>query len=326
MKISVVIPTCNRRARLLSLLTDLSRSVHPIREVIVVDSSDEKLAPADLATFPTLSLRYLTAEKSVCAQRNRGIREAEGNWIFLCDDDIEVPPDYLGKLAAQVDRIPAAGAISGLILELENGHWRGQSPVTSTRSLLWRHLFQLGFWGEISAHGLVADRLAARYRRRGNHLSRAGWPVITDFSAPFFRTPVFTLGASLVRRDWLLASPFDERLDAHGFGDNYGVAIGFPAEQFHVLPGASVRHHREAANRLAVEVAYGRRILALHYFISTRPELADVSPTLLLWSLMGQMLFHGVKHNGPMFRAALTSFKTIVFRRNPLLPASVHLR
>ena len=319
MKISVVIPTCNRRARLLSLLGDLSRSIHPLLEVLIVDSSDDKLGPDELARFPDLRVRYFESAKSVCAQRNRGVREAKGDWIFLCDDDVEVPTDYLSKLAAHLETVPAAGAASGFFLERRDGHWESQQPVTSARSLLWRYLFQLSVWGEIQTRGPAIDWIVERYRRRGNHISRAGWPVTTEFSGPFFRTPVFTLGASLVKREWLLRSPYDERLDAHGFGDNYGVAIGFPSEGIHIVTSAFVRHHREDANRLPQAVAYGRRTLALHYFIETRPELAHVKSSFLLWSLVGQFGFHALKNNRPMAREAWATLWTIALGKNPLL-------
>ena len=319
MTISVVIPTCNRRARLLSLLGDLNSSLQPLLEVLIVDSSDEKLQAEDLDGFANLHLRYMESTKSVCVQRNRGIREAKGDWIFLCDDDIEVPPDYLGKLVEHASTHPAAGAVSGLFLEQQDGKWEGQHPVSSVRSLLWRHLFGLGIWGEIRPRGVLVDWVADRYHQRGNHISRAGWPVITDFSGPFFRTPIYTLGASLVKREWLLASPYDERLDAHGFGDNYGVAIGFPAEGIHIVTSAFVHHHREEANRLPQAVSYQRRVLALHYFIRTRPDRAEVSSGFLLWSVAGQAIFHAVKQNRPMAEAALDTFLTIVRGKNPYL-------
>jgi glycosyltransferase involved in cell wall biosynthesis len=323
--VSVVIPTCNRQPRLLALLASLARSEHPLLEVIVVDSSDDKMPAGELAArFPGLALRYLESEKSVCVQRNRGIQAARGDWIFLCDDDLEVPPDYLAKLAAHARAHPEAGAISGFFLERQDGRWESQHPVTSARSLVWRYLFGLSLWGEIRVRGLEAravSPLVERYRRQGNHISRAGWPVITDFSAPFFRTPIYSLGASLVRRDWLLGSPYDELLDPHGFGDNYGVAIGFPGgEGIHIVTGAFVHHHKEDVNRLPREVAYARRVLAIHYYLVTRPaELAHVKLGFLLWSLAGQTVFHALKRNLPMARAASETMLTIIRGKNPYL-------
>jgi hypothetical protein len=80
-----------------------------------------------------------------------------------------------------------------------------------------------------------------------------------------------------------------------------------------------VHHHKEELNRLPQAVAYGRRVLALDYFIRTRPELSHVKSEFLLWSLAGQIVFHAMKQDGPMARAALTAFLTIVQRKNPFL-------
>jgi len=91
--VSVVIPTCNRRERVLAQLRRLGESTHPLREVLVVDSSDQKLAPADLAPFASLPVRYIESRKSVCIQRNVGIGAASSPWILLLDDDNELPPD-----------------------------------------------------------------------------------------------------------------------------------------------------------------------------------------------------------------------------------------
>ncbi len=316
--ISVVIPTCNRPGRLVSLLADLQRSLAPPREVIVVDASDQPLPPEQLAPFGP-ALRYLRAPKSVCAQRNRGIAEAAGDWIFLCDDDIQVPPDYLRALSAHVDAHPEAGAVSGLVLERLGDGWTAQYPVRSTATLLWCRMFQLGLWGEIHCDGPLGGWVAAHYRRRGNHISSAGWPVLTDFRAPFFRTPIYALGAALVRRDWLLASPYDERLDRRGYGDNYGVAIGFPAEGIHVVTSAAVRHDKEAADRPSVAFSYVRRTLALDLFLSSPRGRAVASRRWLAWSLLGNSIWHAARRNPQMCRASLETLAAVVLGRNPYL-------
>ncbi len=319
--ISVVIPTCNRRDRVLARLHDLGRSTHPVREVLVVDASDRKLDRADLDLFATLPLRYLEAPRSVCIQRNLGIRAASSPWIFLCDDDIEVPADYLARLAAHIAARPEAGAVSGLFLEDHGRGWTAEFPETSPAVVLWKHLFQLGMWGAIRGERPPLRWISERYRRRGNHISRAGWPVITEMKGPFFRTPIYTLGASVVRRDWLLASPYDEALDSHGMGDNYGVAIGFPAEGIHVVTDASVRHQRAPENRLADGIAQERRLLALDYFIRSRPELAGVSRPWFLWSLIGATVLHGASGNAPVARAFLRTLVRAASGDNPYLGA-----
>jgi glycosyltransferase involved in cell wall biosynthesis len=322
MEVSVVIPTCNRRERLLSLLGDLNRSTHPVREVLIVDSSDEKLRPEDYAKFAFAPIGYVASKlRSVCVQRNIGIRRADTAWVFLCDDDVEIPSDYLSKLAEHVDAHPEAGAVSGLWLEKDKSGWKSEFPLTSSSALLWHYLFQLGLWGEIAARGPLIDVIANHYRRRGNHISRAGFPVLVDFSGPYFRTPIYSLGASVVRREWLLGSPYDERLDPHGMGDNYGVAIGFPKEGIHVVTAASVRHHKEPTNRLLDTEAYARRLMALHYFIRSHDELPgmNVRERAFLWSLIGQVIFHTGMRNRDFAIAAASTLSTIIRGRNPLL-------
>jgi glycosyltransferase involved in cell wall biosynthesis len=324
MEVSVVVPTRNRRDRVRLLLRNLAQSHHPVSEVVVVDSSDERMQPAELleaAGTPDLRVRYLHSQRpSVCVQRNIGIREAHAPWVFLCDDDIEVPPDYLSKLSAHVAAHPGAGAVSGIVLEVHGGRWLRSFPVASSPALLWRFVFQQGIWGEIEARGpWLTDRIVERYRRRGNHISRAGWPVIADFSGEYFRTPIYGLGASLVRRDWLLASPYDERLESHGIGDNYGVALGFPAEGIHVLNGASVRHHKESVNRLSNAESYALRLLALHYFVVSRRVPAHVRTGFFLWSLIGQVAFHASVGDRALARAGLKTLLDIARGNNPYL-------
>jgi glycosyltransferase involved in cell wall biosynthesis len=317
MEISVVIPTCDRPDRLRALLGNLNRSSHPLREVLVIDSSDERLGPDSFAGFDRLGVVYLSARRSVCVQRNAGIRLASAPWVFLCDDDMEVPPDYLTRLAAHVASHPACGAVSGLFLEKQGGGWSGQFPETSSLVVAWKFLFEMGMWGPIRGRGPLTRAIAGRCRARGNHIARSGWPVITEMEGAFFRTPVYTLGAALVRRDWLLASPFDESLDSHGLGDNYGVAIGFPPEGIHVLNEAPVYHHRAEANRIADGVAQERRMLALDYFIQTRRELGDARTAHLLWSLIGTAILHAASGNGTVSRAMLRAFARVVTGRNP---------
>lgn len=317
-EVSVVIPTCNRRAWVLSLLEGLERSNHRPLEVLVVDSSDAPLSAQDLARHADW-VRCLRSPKSVCAQRNLGIREARGRWILLCDDDVEVPPDYLDRLLAHIAAHPEAGAVSGVFLEPVNGQWLGQFPVTSLAWLLWVRLFHLGLWGEIQCRGTLAAALGAHYRRRGNHISTAGWPVLTDFQAPFFRTPVYSLGAALIRRDWLLQSPFDETLDRHGYGDNYGVSLGFPGDGIHVVTAASVRHHKAPADRPAATFGYAQRVFALDRFIATRRELSGVRRRRLAWSLVGNALYYAAKRDFAMSWSSVTTLSAIVTGRNPYL-------
>lgn len=324
MNISVVIPTCNRKARLISLLKGLRDSLYPLLEVIIVDSGEERLSQADLETFSNLPIQYITSEKSVCIQRNKGIQGAAGEWIFLCDDDIEVPADYLQKLATYSDAHPEVGALSGRVLQKEGDVWNAVYPETSALMLCWKYIFKLSIWGEINcrANNVLIKRLKAYYKRKGNYISKAGWPVITDFSGDHFVTPIYGLGASLVKRAWLLQSPYEEVLDKHGIGDNYGVAVNFPVTGIHVLNEAFVYHHQEPVNRLQRPVQYFRRVLALDYFRRTKKKLQPVKKYWLLWSLTGNLLYFMWARDGMMIKPAFRVFWKIALGNNPYYHAA----
>jgi glycosyltransferase involved in cell wall biosynthesis len=318
--ISVVIPTYNRRKSLLRSLNSLNNSTYPILEVIIVDGGTDKIKDDEMASFTNLIIKRIETFPSVCAQRNLGVKKALGDWVFLCDDDIEVPEEYLKQLITHLTSNLGVGAVSGIVLQLEAGKWTGQYPIDSPLRLVWNFIFQLSFWGELSlkTNNWIISKIKMFYRRKGNHISKAGWPVVSNFSGDFFSTPIYGLGASLVRKQWLLESPFDEILDSNGIGDNYGVAVGFPS-QIHVLNSAFVYHHREALNRESNFVNSGKRILALHYFINTRPALKNIKVRWLLWSLLGMFLSNLLSGKVKASLVILKNIFHIVFRKNPYL-------
>lgn len=305
MELSVVIPTRNRANSLARLLTSLSQQPYPLKEVIVVDASDDPPGKERLRReFSDLPLLYLTAAPSVCRQRNLGIRAATAPFIFLCDDDIEVTPSYLPEIMNYWQQHPEAGAVTGLVLQRnESGEWAYQFPPKNFRQLLVKFVLQTSVWGEPDQIPVtVLNRLPLMllkrfYRRRGNTFSLSGFPLVTDFSAPVFTAAVYGLGASVMRREWLLDHPYEERLDPYGIGDNYGIAIQFPQQQpVHVLREVFVYHHQAAENRLPPEVVYYRRMAALRYFMRRNRRFGIFNQVMLNWSLAANavwQLLHG---------------------------------
>jgi glycosyltransferase involved in cell wall biosynthesis len=321
--VSVVIPTCNRKTRLLSLLKNLDQSIYPFHEIIVVDSGEDKLTVKDYKVFLNLNIIYANSEKSVCIQRNKGIAIAKSEWIFLCDDDIEVPADYLEKIAGHITEHPEAKAVSGLVLQLEQGKWTAKYHITSTADLLWRYIFNLGIWGEIYCKdNFISRRLKQFYTAKGNHISKAGWPIITDLSGEYFTTPLYGLGASIIKKEWLAKFPYDEILDNHGIGDNYGLSINYPKDSIHILNTAFVYHHHAQENRLQKSLSYYRRILALDYFRRTNKNISHVKKRWLLWSLTGNLLSFILAGDEKMIKAGLKSIMKILFGQNPYLKAT----
>jgi glycosyltransferase involved in cell wall biosynthesis len=321
--ISVVIPTRNRPASLARTLAALRAQTRPPQELIVVDASDAPPDPDVLRASVPCPVVCLHTAAGVCAQRNLGIQRARGSHVLLCDDDIEPPAEYLHQLVAHLDAHPAAGAVTGLVCEPDHdGQFIGAAQAPSFRYLFFAFLFQHSVWADVesaSAHWPVA-LLKRWYRSRGNTWSLAGWPLFTQLRAPVVHTATYGLGAALIRRDWLLASPYDERLGPHGIGDNYGVALGFPGSGgIDVLVDLPVRHHRVAENRLDPADVHFLRVLALDYFTRTSARFPRSTTRWLVWSLLGKAIVFLFGRQRDMMRSNAQALATVFRSRNALL-------
>lgn len=313
MSVTVVIPTCNRQESLARLLNSLLHSTQFIFQVIVVDSGDHDLRIM-FTKWPTLNILYLRSERSVCVQRNIGIQNAQTDWVFLCDDDIEVPKEYLPGIIGFVSSHHSAGAVSGIVLQQENEIWKPDYPLASQTGLLLNKIFGLGVWGEVRVTGKLANHII----RSGNRVTRSGWPVVINLSGAVVHTPVYGLGAAVVKKEWLLNSPYDETLDPSGIGDNYGVAMGFPSDIV-VLTELQVFHHRSEVNRMDEATSYYRRLLALGYFILTGKKKPHVSRWLYSWSLIGNLLIMAKRGEMKKLNATWKAFVFSLLGNNPYL-------
>lgn len=323
MKVSAVVPTRNRPESLIRTVRALVAQSQALEEILIVDSSDEPLDTRLIPDSRATPVRYLTSPASVCLQRNIGIRAAQGDYVFLCDDDVEPPADYVELLSNYIADSDAV-AVTGLCLQKsEDGRWVFEYPVRTFRRLVRYYLFQQSIWGSIDQVRTnwltrpIAHHIQRRYRMRGNSVTRAGWPVLTQFDGDVIRTRIYALGASIIKKTCFDSNLFDETLDPHGIGDNYGVALNLP-EKIHVIRKAFYHHHAATENRLATELATFRRMLALHYFLSIRSNRS--ARIWLMWSLLGRLLacLMGDRRDA---RGTARAMSLILTRRNPYLIA-----
>lgn len=101
-KLSLIIATYNRGAKLMTTLDSLLNQTLPVClwEAVVVNNNStdetEELFAAYVAEHPALNLRMVSeAKQGVSAARNRGIAESNGDYIVVIDDDEVVVPDFL---------------------------------------------------------------------------------------------------------------------------------------------------------------------------------------------------------------------------------------
>lgn len=99
MKLSVIIPTYNRRKDLLNALHSLQEQKAGSFEIIVVDNANDPAVLADIELFNSkarLPVRYIPEpEIGLNHARHAGVRSAVGEVLVFTDDDATFEPDWL---------------------------------------------------------------------------------------------------------------------------------------------------------------------------------------------------------------------------------------
>lgn len=99
MRCSIVIPTYQRRERVVQVVAALERQQHRDFEVlVVVDGSSDGTADALRALRASFPVKVLEqANQGAAMARNAGARAASGELLVFLDDDMEADPDMLAE-------------------------------------------------------------------------------------------------------------------------------------------------------------------------------------------------------------------------------------
>ncbi|MEH1008511.1 glycosyltransferase family A protein [Winogradskyella sp. ECml5-4] len=93
-KVSVVIPTLNRYDYLKAVLKDLEGQDYSNFEVIVIDQSDN-FNKAFYNDF-NLNLKIINQKKkALWLARNIAVKQSQGEWIALSEDDVRIQPNWI---------------------------------------------------------------------------------------------------------------------------------------------------------------------------------------------------------------------------------------
>lgn len=319
-KISMVIPTRNRKESLFRLLASVElQKVLPF-EILIVDSSDDPLQQEEIqANYPRLTIALFFSKPSVCQQRNLGINNARGEYIFLCDDDNELDEKYVELVYQTLIGNTQIQIASGIAFTKDDKEqWVENYPTGSNFSLAWRKFFQLGVWEDVNARPQLKTSVKAYYQKRGNDITKAGWPINTQWDSEVMICTVYGMGASIAKKSYWQSHPYDEALEAHGLGDNYGVVMN-DIGSIGVVKAVRHLHHQSPLNRQKRNTSYQQRVYALHYFLKTGKRFGPVNRRYLLGSLVGNFLSALL---GGDFSIAGTNLKLITqlsLGRNPYL-------
>jgi len=114
--LSVIILNWNGSALLRDCLASVARQVHPSFETIVVDNGSTDDSCGMVASeFPAVRLIRLDRNTGYCEGNNIGIRAAISDLLLLLNNDAELAPDFLSRMAAAAARDPEAGMFAARI-------------------------------------------------------------------------------------------------------------------------------------------------------------------------------------------------------------------
>ena len=123
-KISIIIPVHNEGENTIKVLESVKNISYDNKELIIVDDSDDIITRKlieewiERRVHSELHAKYLKFEKrlGVSRARNKGMKQASGEFIFLLDADVVLKEEALLEALRLLESDPKIGAISILYL------------------------------------------------------------------------------------------------------------------------------------------------------------------------------------------------------------------
>lgn len=111
-KVSVVIPTYNRRDKVVEALESVLRQTHQDMEIVVVDDGGSDGTPERIAKFFSDNRLRVISQPNLgaSAARNRGAAETSGEWLAFLDSDDLWLEDKIQKQLEAMEKHPESPA------------------------------------------------------------------------------------------------------------------------------------------------------------------------------------------------------------------------
>lgn len=121
-RVTIVIPSKNRRRRLVRTLATIRAQTHQDLEIIVSDDGSTDGTAETVRTIDDDRVRVIRSATStgVTAARNRGLEAAMGDWVAVCDDDDLWPPTKIGAQLEEMRRTGTGWACVNVALVDDN--------------------------------------------------------------------------------------------------------------------------------------------------------------------------------------------------------------
>ena len=139
--VSIVIPTYNRKEKLIRLIGSIQESDYKNLEIIVVDDScTDGTYDTIKKIFPNIQIVRNEKELLLAGSRNVGIRHATGKYIFLIDDENVVDKYCISRLKDVLEKDNALGMVGPIMYYLQNPDkvwWAGtERNMTTSKTIL----------------------------------------------------------------------------------------------------------------------------------------------------------------------------------------------
>jgi GT2 family glycosyltransferase len=229
-KVSIVLATMNRPVLANRCLESIYASEYTNYEVIVVDSSTGNETET-LIREKFRDVRYVrNFSGRVCVAKNRGAKEADGQYVAFTDDDAEVDKYWIGQLVLALEASPNAACATGFVMPME----------LETQAQIWFE--ETGAFVE----GILPRRIDLKHRKPGSLLPYATGRIGAGVNMAWRRDTFAKLGY------------FDVALDRCGAED---LAAFFDAlcAGYEIIyePGAIVWHqHRRTVDELVKQTLW----------------------------------------------------------------------
>jgi len=272
-RISVIIPTKNRKEDLLTTLRSIIQQTHGPEEVIIIDQSEEDCKEDILGLFKTArdkpDLTYVW-DKSISGlteARAKGFKESRGEVVFFIDDDITLEKDCIKNLVQTYQANPHLGGIGGV-----DTSWKD-------KSLFWLLV------GSLFSCGPFA-------------LRKGGW-FFTGWIPHYFHNRLtapypsrWLLGGLMsFRRQVVEDIGFDEQLAGHGFAD--GKDLTFRASERYSLaldPTVKCYHRGGTVALYNLKQDHEKRVSGEWYFFRKNIDNTPLNTLFFIWRMFGSLL------------------------------------
>lgn len=296
--VEIVIPTYKRLERLALLLNSITRQTLLPKKVIIVYAGISEDSIQQLANTFTLNIALIPSEPSVCKQRNKGIEKVNSKYILLCDDDIELPPNYIKTLYNFLENSKDYLIATGEEHRLDpSGNWNPIIVSPSHKQLWFNAIFGLTIWSDLTQDYYKKNSLSrwitSKLLLKGNHISKGGWPTVSAFNTPVMESTIYGLGCSMIRSSHLKKNLFNENMPQHGIGENYELALKINglSKKIAVLRTLNFKHYKVATNRVSNQQAYVDRVSELKRVVFNLKYFRLKNRFYFLWSLLGNSTY-----------------------------------